>query len=58
MHGRRRFLKGLFAFLALPGLRRGGAEAAAPGGFHLVNGWILTGRDVAALDTLAGRRAG
>jgi hypothetical protein len=54
MHGRRSFLKGLLAVLALPGLRRG----AAPDGFHLVNGWILTGRDVAALDTLAGRRAG
>ena len=56
---RRRLLKGLATLLLLPaglgGLSRAAAAtAAAPGGggFHLVNGWILTDRDVVALAAL------
>ena len=56
---RRRLLKGLATLLLLPaglgGLSRAAAAtAAAPvgGGFHMVNGWILTDRDVVALAAL------
>jgi hypothetical protein len=59
MRGRRDILKGLLALLLLPaGLGRrpaaaSPAAAAAPGaGFRLVNGWVLTDRDVAALAAL------
>ena len=54
---RRAILKGLATLLLLPaGLgvaaRRAGAAAPAGTGFQLVNGWILTDRDVAALAAL------
>jgi hypothetical protein len=62
MCGRRDILKGLLALLLLPaGLGRPAAAspvagfrgAASPGaGFRLVNGWVLTDRDVAALAAL------
>jgi hypothetical protein len=57
MRGRRDILKGLLALLLLPaGLGRPAAAfpgAASPGaGFRLVNGWVLTDRDVAALAAL------
>jgi hypothetical protein len=60
MRGRRDILKGLLALLLLPaGLGRPAAASAAfpgaasPGaGFRLVNGWVLTDRDVAALAAL------
>jgi hypothetical protein len=61
MRGRRDILKGLLALLLLPaglGRRPAAASAAFPGaaspgaGFRLVNGWVLTDRDVAALAAL------
>lgn len=63
---RRAILKGLATLLLLPaGLAlpgRPAAAAAAPAaagtGFQLVNGWILTDRDVAALAALDREGAG
>jgi len=71
--GRRALLKGLAALLALPaGLAAGrpapaatpaaalpgaGPGADAGAGFRLVNGWILSERDVAALARSAAGRA-
>ena len=55
MRGRRDILKGLLALLLLPaGLGRPAARGrGGPGaGFRLVNGWVLTDRDVAALAAL------
>jgi len=57
---RRGVLKGLLGLLlaAPAGLGRRAAAAAPGDGFRLVNGWILTGRDVAALGALGGELAG
>ena len=55
MRGRRDILKGLLALMLLPaglGRRPAAAAAAAGAGFRLVNGWVLTDRDVAALAAL------
>ena len=53
---RRRLLKGLATLLLLlpAGLSRAAAATATTpgGGFHMVNGWILTDRDVVALAAL------
>lgn len=55
VHDRRQLLKSLLA--SLLGAPLAGRAAAAPGAaapldgrFFLVNGWVLTGRDLAALD--------
>lgn len=57
-HRRRGVLKGLLGLVLAPAGPGRAADAigaaAAPGGFRLVNGWILTGRDVAALRALGG----
>ena len=55
MSNRRGVLKGLFGLLLLPWTTgRAGPAAARPlrPGFRLVNGWVLTERDVAALAAL------
>ena len=44
---RRRLLAGVAAVALVPPPAFG--SAPAPDGFHLVNGWILTTRDLAAL---------
>jgi hypothetical protein len=65
MQGRRFVLKAVLGLWLLPLLpppvaRPGPGAAARPPapGFRLVNGWILTDRDVAALDAGTGRAAG
>jgi hypothetical protein len=57
MSNRRGVLKGLFGLLLLPWTTGRAGPAAArplPPGFRLVNGWVLTERDVAALAALGG----
>jgi hypothetical protein len=53
MRSRRDFLKRLLALVLLPAGLAARAAGAAPGpGFRLVNGWVLSDRDVAALAAL------
>jgi len=61
MHGRRGILKALLALVLLPAAARAATPAAAGSavagtGFRMVNGWILTERDLAALAALGGAR--
>jgi hypothetical protein len=60
MPGRRRILQGMLGLLLTPAWGSFAVQptAAAGHGFHLVNGWILTGRDLALLDAPADRRPG
>jgi len=53
MHGRRGILKALLALVLLPAAA---GSAVAGTGFRMVNGWILTERDLAALAALGGAR--